>query len=74
MLVLSRKVNEKITIQVPGMPDIQIMVVGLRRSLIDGVTRSGETKVRIGIDAPRKYQIVRNELIGTPNGEPKAVS
>mgnify|MGYP002635280924 CR=1 FL=1 len=68
MLVLTRKTDEKITIEVPGMPDIEIMIVGT------GKTRSGETKVRIGINAPREYQIVRNELIGTPNGEPKAVS
>lgn len=63
MLVLSRKVDEKITIQIPGMANIQIMLVG-----IDG------PKTRIGIDAPSEYQVVRNELLGTPNGEPKAVS
>tara|TARA_R110000751_G_scaffold4090_2_gene19011 strand:- start:4219 stop:4407 length:189 start_codon:yes stop_codon:yes gene_type:complete len=62
MLVLSRKVDEKITIQVPNMPDIEIMIV------------STGIKTRVGISAPREYQVVRNELLGTPNGEPKAVS
>jgi len=59
MLVLSRKKDEKITIQIPGKPDIEIMIIET------GI------KTRVGIKAPQEYQIVRNELIGTSRGLPK---
>ena len=59
MLVLSRKKDEKITIQIPGKPDIEIMIIET------GI------KTRLGIDAPREYQIIINELIGTSRGLPK---
>ncbi len=47
MLVLSRKVGERILIG----DDIQITVV-----------RVSQNTVRIGVEAPRNYQIVREEL------------
>ena len=48
MLVLSREINERILIGT----DIVLTVV-----------RIGDTTVRIGIDAPDSYKIVREELI-----------
>ena len=47
MLVLSRKINEKIKLG----EDIEITIVSI----------SGDT-VRIGIDAPRDLKILRNEI------------
>lgn len=48
MLVLTRKQNQKIRIG----EDVKITIVALRNG-----------RVRIGIDAPQKCQIVREELI-----------
>ena len=57
MLVLSRKIGEKIIIG----EDITITVLEVER-----------TKVRIGIDAPRDLNIVRDELLEAKEGrEPK---
>lgn len=50
MLVLARKANESITVG-----DIKITV-----------TRIGETRVRIGIDAPKDLPVIRTELLGSP--------
>ena len=55
MLVLSRKVGEKILIG----DDIQITVV-----------RVCQNTVRIGVEAPRNYQIVREEIRDLPLEEP----
>lgn len=52
MLILSRKIDEKITIEIPGMEPIQIM-------LTDVIGK----KVRLGFDAPREYKIFRNETM-----------
>lgn len=49
MLVLTRRVNERIVIN----GDIVISVLDINRS----------GQVRIGIEAPRKYQIYRHELL-----------
>ncbi|HEY1189890.1 MAG TPA: carbon storage regulator [Gemmata sp.] len=57
MLVLTRKVGEKITIRTPDGAVIEIMLTN-----IDG------KKARIGIEAPREFAIVRNELL--PNSSP----
>jgi carbon storage regulator len=51
MLVLSRKINEGIIIKGDS-GDIRIVVVEMDKG-----------KIRLGIDAPRGYQIVREELI-----------
>ena len=49
MLVLSRRVSEKIVIN----DEITVTVV-----------RISGNKVRIGIEAPNKYRITRGELVG----------
>lgn len=51
MLVLSRKINERILIG----EDVVITLV-----------RTGIDKVRLGIDAPRGVRIVREELTAQP--------
>jgi len=55
MLVLSRKISERILIG----NDIAIMIIEIRPGV-----------VRIGIDAPKDMHIVREELI-TKDGESK---
>jgi carbon storage regulator len=51
MLVLCRKVGEKVQIG----DHIEITVV-----------RISQNSVRLGVDAPRDFQIVRNEIKGQP--------
>jgi len=51
MLVLSRKRDEKILMQVPGMQDIEVTVV-----------RIDQKKVRLGIKANDEVTILRSEL------------
>ena len=51
MLVVSRKVSEKITVATPC------------GAVIVTLVRIGGESVRIGIDAPREFRIMRNELI-----------
>lgn len=53
MLVLSRKVGEKLLIG----SDVVITIV-----------RIGDSHVRIGIEAPKSLNIVRDELQVTPTG------
>lgn len=57
MLVLSRKLNEKIVID----DEIEITVVGIENG-----------KVQIGIDAPKEVEILRKELIEEVTEENKA--
>jgi carbon storage regulator CsrA len=52
MLVLSRRLNEKIVL--PGL-GVTIQVVDIRRGA-----------VRLGIDAPPKVYVLREELVGKP--------
>lgn len=52
MLVLSRKSDEKIILQVEGLKDIELTVV-----------RIDHNKVRLGIDADPNVTILREELI-----------
>lgn len=52
MLVLSRKLDESILID----GDIRIRVLGIRGH-----------QVRLGIEAPSKYVIVRQELLDDPD-------
>jgi len=54
MLVLSRKENQRIVLQVAGRDDIEIVVCQ-----IDAV------KVRVGLQAPGDVAIFRKELIET---------
>ncbi len=56
MLVLSRKLNEKIVIA----GDIVITVVKIEGN-----------QVRLGIDAPRSVPVYRSELIPTANPSPE---
>jgi carbon storage regulator CsrA len=52
MLVLSRRNNEQITIESPNGEKIVIHIIELRN-----------TRMKIGIDAPQDYLILRDELI-----------
>lgn len=56
MLVLRRLVNEGITITAPTGEKIRIVVT-------DASLDRGKPSVAIGIDAPRSYLIVRDELV-----------
>ena len=53
MLVLSRKIGERIIIE----PGIEIAIVEIRGS-----------RVRIGVDAPRDVQVRRSEVAAGPGG------
>jgi carbon storage regulator CsrA len=59
MLVLSRKPDQKIILQVEGLKDIELTVV-----------RIDHNKVRLGIDADNSVTILRSELI--PSSTPLA--
>jgi carbon storage regulator len=53
MLVLSRKVGQKI-------------LIGDKISIT--VVRVGQGGVRIGVEAPKEMEVVREELLGDPEG------
>lgn len=55
MLVLTRKLFEKVYIKTPDGKDIAVTICG-----ISGYGKKG--KVKIGIDADRDYLIAREEL------------
>ena len=55
MLVLSRKESEEVTVHTPQ-GDIKILVVALESN-----------KVRIGIDAPKDFVILRGEIDDSNN-------
>jgi carbon storage regulator CsrA len=57
MLVLTRKQDEKITIQCPDGKFIEITICRLEDNY----------KVRVGIDAEKDYKITRTELIEKSN-------
>jgi len=60
MLVITRKIGQKLYITVPGYE--QEIVVEL-------VSRRGDS-VRVGVDAPQEFRIFREELIkGKQDGE-----
>jgi carbon storage regulator CsrA len=61
MLVLSRRKDERITIDTRDGP-IEILIVQVRTG---GV-------VKLGITAPNDCEIVRNELLLKPDGKPVA--
>lgn len=60
MLVLSRKKDEQIIIQVPGLEEPIVLTI---------VRIDNRNKVRIGIEAPKKVSIVRSELQTTNSVE-----
>lgn len=53
MLVLSRKKDESILLQIDGQPDIKITVVR-----VDNLN-----KVRLGIEADKEVTVLRSELL-----------
>ena len=59
MLILSRKVNEKVIIN----DDISISIIEIRGD-----------QVRIGIDAPKKVKVFRQEVYDAIKAENKAAS
>ena len=61
MLVLSRKLSERIVLQAPGLPPITIVVVDIDRG-----------KIRLGIEAPRDVPIYRQELLPLKGNPPPA--
>lgn len=64
MLVLSRKLGEKITVVCPDGTPLEVTVVDIDRG-----------KIRLGFDAPNSYRIYRNELLPlVPAGEIKKES
>jgi carbon storage regulator CsrA len=54
MLVVSRRVDERVVITTPGGEKLSIMVVR--------IDAGSSRRVRIGIDAPKGYRILREEL------------
>ena len=54
MLVLSRKINEKIFVAVPGRENPIVVQI---------IRVSGDGKVSIGIEADRNIEIAREELL-----------
>jgi len=59
MLILSRKVNEKVVIN----DDITISIIEIRGD-----------QVRVGIDAPKKIKVFRQEVYDAIKAENKAAS
>lgn len=59
-LVLTRKSGDAVTIQVPGGEDIVVSLYVTEDKLI-----------RLNIEAPREYKILRNELLGQTDLEKK---
>jgi carbon storage regulator CsrA len=59
MLILSRKLAEKIVFTVPA-----DLPAGSRVEM--QIVDIGKSRVRVGIDAPAEVLIVRGELEGTP--------
>ena len=55
MLILSRKVNEAVTLVIP--PSTETRTVEVM------VTEIGRVVTRLGIEAPREIQVFRNELL-----------
>ncbi len=56
MLILMRKVSERVRIRVPGVPDIWVSVEEVDRG-----------KIKLGIEAPRSTPIFRKELLDNPS-------
>jgi carbon storage regulator CsrA len=58
MLVLGRKIDESIFIYVPGVDQrIEVKVTDIRRQEADG-----QLMAKIGIEAPKSFLILREEL------------
>lgn len=56
MLVLQRKIHERIRVRCPDGTELWVQLVDVR----------DRSKARIGIEAPAGYEIVREELLGKP--------
>ena len=65
MLMLSRKADQSITLRIPGHENVVIKIVDLKKN------EFGKLTARVGIDASREIEIVRNEIIGTASDCPK---
>ena len=60
MLVLARKRNQAVVLREKGKPDIRIWMINYDRGVY-----------RIGVDAPKNVEIVREELINERNRNDK---
>lgn len=54
MLALTRKFNESVVLSHPAVGQIRVMIIG----------RDRHGAVRLGIEAPRSVNIMREELLG----------
>lgn len=61
MLILSRYINEKIHIG----PDIVVQICDIQG--VGGL--AGKAKIRIGIEAPREVQILRDDVLERPHDD-----
>lgn len=60
MLVISRKLQKGFTVFDPdGVPVLEVTIVDVRGD-----------KTRLGIDAPKEFRILRNELIDDAGDDP----
>lgn len=59
MLVLQRKIHERILVRCPDGTELWVMLVDVRNS----------GTARLGIEAPAGYEIVREELLARPMPE-----
>jgi len=67
MLVLTRKLHEKVFIKTPDGKDIAVTICG-----ISGYGKKG--KVKIGIDAGKEYFIAREELLNQDDDEEEYIN
>lgn len=58
MLVLSRKIDERVLIEIPGYPDLVVCVTGI-----------APNRVELGFEAPENVHIYREELLEEEDDE-----
>lgn len=66
MLVLGRKVRERILLEIPPSDETRLMTIDVVRIL--------ECSVRLGFDGPREITIVRAEIVREEIAEPEQVA